>query len=78
MFKELENILTPEHATAGAATFRYDTTLTRVINPRAISAARTRFGFPGAATRPWNSGFWAQLQYRLSPQGQPMLLQISR
>ncbi|MBN2474361.1 MAG: hypothetical protein JXB62_07120 [Pirellulales bacterium] len=31
VFKELEDVLRPEHATAGAATFRYDDTLTRVV-----------------------------------------------
>ena len=33
VFKELEDLVTPEHATAGKATFRYDSTLTGVINP---------------------------------------------
>ncbi len=33
VFKELENVVRPEHALAGAATFRYDSTLTRVENP---------------------------------------------
>jgi hypothetical protein len=33
VFKELENLVPPERATAGAATFRYDSTLTGVINP---------------------------------------------
>jgi hypothetical protein len=33
VFKELENVIKPEHATAGAATFRYDSTLTRIENP---------------------------------------------
>ena len=33
VFKELEDLARPEHATAGAATFRYDSTLTGVINP---------------------------------------------
>ncbi len=33
VFKELENVVRPEHATAGAATFRYDDTLTGVVNP---------------------------------------------
>ena len=32
VLKELEDLLWPEHATAGAATFRYDDTLTRVVN----------------------------------------------
>jgi hypothetical protein len=33
VFKELEDLPTPEHASAGAATFRYDTSFTRVVNP---------------------------------------------
>ena len=33
VFKELEDVAQPDHATAGAATFRYDSTLTRVDNP---------------------------------------------
>lgn len=33
VYKELEDALQPAHATAGAATFRYDGTLTRVVNP---------------------------------------------
>ena len=33
VFKQLEDVVRPEHATAGAATFRYDDSLTRVVNP---------------------------------------------
>ena len=33
VLKELEDVLRPEHATAGAATLRYDDSLTRVVNP---------------------------------------------
>jgi hypothetical protein len=33
VFKELEGLRRPEHATAGAATFRYDESLTRVVDP---------------------------------------------
>ena len=33
VFKELEDVVRPAHATAGAATFRYDSSLTRVVNP---------------------------------------------
>ncbi len=33
VLKELEELARPEHATAGAATFRYDASLTRVVNP---------------------------------------------
>ncbi len=33
VFKYLEDVVKPEHATAGAATFRYDDSLVRVVNP---------------------------------------------
>jgi hypothetical protein len=33
VFKELEDLHKPEHASAGGATFRYDSSLTRVVNP---------------------------------------------
>lgn len=33
VFKELEDVVRPEHATAGAATFRFDDTLTGIVNP---------------------------------------------
>jgi len=33
VFKELEDVVRPEHATAGAATFRYDSTLSGIENP---------------------------------------------
>jgi hypothetical protein len=33
VFKELEDVVRPEHATSGAATLRYDSSLTRVENP---------------------------------------------
>jgi hypothetical protein len=35
VFKELEDLPRPEHASAGGATFRYDNTLNRVVNPSA-------------------------------------------
>jgi len=35
VLKELEDLRTPEHASAGAATFRYDSSFTRVGNPAA-------------------------------------------
>ena len=33
VFKDLENVVRPEMATAGTATFRYDSSLTHVVNP---------------------------------------------
>ncbi len=43
VFKELEDVVRPDHATAGAATFRYDDTLTRVVNP--VGARETNRGW---------------------------------
>jgi hypothetical protein len=45
VFKELEDLTMPEHATAGLATFRYDSTLTGVINP--VSGEDTAQGWIG-------------------------------
>jgi hypothetical protein len=39
VLKELEDVQRPEHATAGAATLRFDNTLTRVVNPVGPQAA---------------------------------------
>lgn len=39
VFKELENLVPPQHATAGAATFRYDDTLSGIVNPIAAQPA---------------------------------------
>ncbi len=33
VYKELEDVVEPENASAGNATFRYDSSLTRVVNP---------------------------------------------
>lgn len=33
VYKELEDVIKPEHSSAGAATFRYDDSLNRVVNP---------------------------------------------
>lgn len=43
VFKELEDLAQPEHATAGAATFRYDSTLSGIENPQ----------IGGQATKGW-------------------------
>jgi hypothetical protein len=43
VFKELEDVVRPEHATAGAATFRYDDTLTGIVNP--IAGERVALGW---------------------------------
>lgn len=36
VLKELENHNPPDHATAGAATFRYDSSLSRIVNPMLV------------------------------------------
>ena len=38
VFKDLEDLRRPEHASAGAATFRYDSSFTRVVNPAVPNA----------------------------------------
>ena len=66
VFKELEDVPRPEHATAGAATLRYDTSMTRIVNPVGEQALTPRLdslgsrpgvgtadaGEPGIARRP--------------------------
>lgn len=39
VFKELEHLVPPDFSTAGAATFRYDDTLTGIVNPIAAQPA---------------------------------------
>ena len=67
VYKELEDVRRPEHATAGSATFRNDITPNRSDNPGqpvTISSGQspglTQNGFPRAATRRPNSGSWAR------------------
>jgi len=45
VFKELENLVPPDYATAGSATFRYDSTLTGIVNP--IGGDRAAEGWIG-------------------------------
>ncbi len=45
VFKDLENNIHPEHASAGAATLRYDNTLTGVVNP--VAGEPIRLGWIG-------------------------------
>ena len=58
VFKELENLRQPEHATAGSATFRNDITapLARSHNPGTAQRRPIRAGFPKAATRSPSNG----------------------
>jgi len=45
VYKELEDMVRPEHATAGAATFRYDSSLVGIVNPT-IEEQATRGWIP--------------------------------
>jgi hypothetical protein len=73
VLKELENLKQPQHSTAGAATFPYTSTLTRVTNP-------DRQRDPAQGWIPQGRDFGleqrilGQLRYRLSPAGQPVRL----
>jgi hypothetical protein len=73
IFKELENLPTPEHATAGAATFSYDTTLNRVVNPRRPNV-QPQGWIPMGRDGALEQRILSQLQFRLSPQGAPLAL----
>jgi hypothetical protein len=43
VFKELEDPPQPEHASAGGATFRYDSSFTRVVNPEIVDPSGERW-----------------------------------
>ena len=43
VFKELEDLHQPEHASAGGATFRYDSSFTRVVNPAVVDPSGERW-----------------------------------
>jgi hypothetical protein len=43
VYKELEDLPTPEHASAGGATFRYDSSFTRVVNPPVVDPLGERW-----------------------------------
>ncbi len=54
VYKDLEDLARPEHATAGAATFRYDDTLNGIENPP-VSDATLKGWIPKGATPRWSS-----------------------
>jgi len=65
VFKELEDVVRPEYATAGAATLRYDNSLTRVVNPenqQQITAGWIPLGRDAALEQ----RMLAQLQWRFA------------
>jgi hypothetical protein len=73
VFKDLEDLRRPEHATAGAATFRYDQSFTRVVNPER-STDTGQLWIPQGRDTALEQRILGQLQYRFSPQGQPQPL----
>lgn len=74
VFKELENLPQPEHATAGAATFRYDTSFTRVVNPEPTTSVNQGW-VPQGRDAALEQRILGQLQYRFSALGRPVPMQ---
>jgi hypothetical protein len=72
VFKELENVSAPYMASAGAATFSHDTTLTRVINPEQYKDVN-RGWIPQGRDTALEQRMVGQLLYRFNmPAGGPM------
>jgi hypothetical protein len=70
IFKELEDVKQPAHTSAGAATFRYDDSLTRVVNP--VSEQDVNRGWIGMGRdRALEQRILAQLRERLGLFGVP-------
>ena len=74
VFKELENMRQPEQSTVGPGTFRYDQSLTRVVNPPKIVDPSLGW-IPQGRDTALEQRILGQLQYRLGPQGQPRRLE---
>jgi hypothetical protein len=74
VFKELENVLSPEHSTAGAATFRFDNSLTRVVNPE-LAPNRNQAWIDQGRDTALEQRILGQLIFRFTPQGSPIPLQ---
>ncbi len=68
VYKELEDVTRPEHATSGAATFRYDSSLTRVVNPIGEQAA-TEGWIPQGRDHDLEQRILGQIQQRWSAAG---------
>lgn len=70
VYKELEDVKRPAHATAGAATFRTEGSLTRVVSP--IGEQEVNQGWiPLGRDRALEQRMLAHLQERLQVQGRP-------
>lgn len=72
-YKELENVPQPEHAVVGSATFRYDNSLTRVVNPQRPTTLTQGWILQGRDVA-LEQRILGQLQYRLGPLGRPVAL----
>jgi hypothetical protein len=73
VFKELENMAAPEHATAGTATFRSDIPQTRIVNPQRVQELNRGWISQGRDMA-LEQRIVGQLHYRFSPAGRPMPL----
>jgi len=75
VFKELEDVARPEHATAAAATFRYDDTLRRIANP--VGEQQIDQGWiPQGRDVMLEQKIIAHLQNRLQVAMQPPVMQL--
>ena len=63
VFRDLEENIHPDKATAGAATLRYDSTLTGVINP--VTGRAYEYGDPTPTS--YNDPLYPQLNGNISP-----------
>jgi len=73
VLKELENLKQPQAGTAGAAVFPYTASLTRVTNPPRHSDPSLGW-IPQGRDSNLEQRMLGQLQFRLSPAGQPQRL----
>lgn len=71
VYKELEDLRRPEMATVGAATFRYDDSLTRVTNPVVTQAVHEGW-IPQGRDPALEQRILAELRARCCPQTAPM------
>jgi hypothetical protein len=70
VYKELEDLDKPAHATAGSATFRYDSTLTRAVNPASVRDQK-RGWIPVGRDSYLEQRILGQLLYRFNTSGGP-------
>jgi hypothetical protein len=71
VFKELENLRRPEHATAGSATFRNDLSPTRTVNPDQPASANQTW-IPKGRDTVAEQRILGQILDRFTPEGTPV------